>query len=117
MYTYPVLTIKPSIELDEEYEEVRIKSNFESGRESVRTKFTKSRRTFTFRYDKLPTVDKEDIEDFYIDTLVYGTYTFTWEHPQSGVNFGVRFVDPPSFSYALDTDGGYWKTEIKVREP
>jgi hypothetical protein len=114
---YPTLSVPPSIELDEEYEDVRIRNSFESGAEQVRTRYTKARRTFTFRYDFLPTADKEELEDFYVDDLVQGTYTFTWVHPQSGDSYGVRFVNPPKFSYVLDTDGGWWKTEIVVREP
>jgi hypothetical protein len=115
-YTFPVLTVQPSVDLDEEYEDARIKSSFENGSELMRPKYTKNRRTFTTRYDLLPNVDKESLASFYEADLEYGTYTFTWVHPKTSVAYGVRFVDPLKFTYIYDTDDGYWKTEIKVRE-
>ena len=117
MFSYPELTIRPSVKLEEEFEDVLIKSEFEAGYELVRPRYTRSRRTFTFSYEYLPNTDKSTLESFYFDTLVFGTYTFTWTHPKTSVKFGVRFLSPPKFTYKLDSGNGYWETEIKVREP
>ena len=116
-YTFPVLSISPSVNFKEEFEDISLRSKFEDGSELVRTKYTRQRRTFTINYEYLTTEDRTLLEDFYLDTLEFGVYTFSWTHPvYTTTIYGVRFIEPLKFDYLSDVDGGYWKTELKIRE-
>jgi hypothetical protein len=114
MPTFPTLTMLPSFPLDEEQEDVTIRTEMEAGYTHTRKRYTRTRITFTVKYDMITTSDKTTLEAF-IGTVEQGGFSFSWTHPQSSVTHTVKFPEGglPKFSHII-TD--YWSCEFKVRQ-
>jgi len=113
MATYPTLSIPPSYPINETIEDSTISSNFETGWEQTRPRFTRSRRTWQINYENLLYVDKKLLEDFVNDDVRQGADYFTWTHPVTSEVVTVRFKPAPTYNNTILT---YWQVSFSLRE-
>ncbi len=118
MSSYPILSVLPAYPIKVELEDSVIRSEFEGGYEQTRQKYTRIRRTFTFHYEHMPTVDKEALMDFILDDAHGGADLFTWDNLEDGNNYTVRLAKPPTFiAYIKINSIVYYQTDdIVLRE-
>jgi len=102
MLTFPILSVAPTT-LEETIENSSINSEFESGFELVRSKFTRDRATFDISYEVLQKDDKDLVIDFV--RTVRGAEAFTWANhdqpipatnPVEYTTYIVRFSQFPT---------------------
>jgi phage-related protein len=111
MPTFPTLTYSCSFPIGEEREDATIRPGFESGYEHTRPRFTRSRKTFSIKYQNMIAADKATLETF-VDTVREGADSFTWTHPQTAVAYTVRFNPIPKFELV---SVNLWNCEFGVK--
>ena len=82
MISFPNIS-KPSYPLNIETENNSLTSKFEDGTVQSRPKFTRSRRTFTVKWNGLPNKEYLILDKFIRETVKYSSETFLWENPAS----------------------------------
>lgn len=74
---------RPSYPLTIEPENNSLVSKFEDGTVQSRPKFTRSRRTFTVKWNGLPNNEYIILDRFIRETVKYSAETFLWVNPAS----------------------------------
>lgn len=94
---FPTLSVNPDYPIEEAKIPSSIKSNFESGHQLARSRFTRDRNIFQLNYRLLSNADKlllaahmDEVKD--VDS-------FTWTHPISATSYTVRYETIPQFQY------------------
>lgn len=82
MIEFPNIS-KPSYPLNIETENNSLASKFEDGTVQSRPKFTRSRRTFTVKWNGLPNNEYMILDNFIRNTVKYSAETFLWVNPAS----------------------------------
>lgn len=114
---FPFLAKKPDVS---GYKEARvadptIRSTFENGAIATRKKFTKTPKTWEFKYSSVSNDDKEILEAFERDIVAYGGLSFNWIDPIVDVSHEVKFAN--LIKYSLEnTQFMTWTLTIKVME-
>lgn len=80
MISFPNIA-KPSYPLGIEFENNSLMSKFEDGTVQSRPKFTRSRRTFTVKWDGLRNEEYLILENFIRNVVKYSAETFLWVNP------------------------------------
>ena len=92
-------TYTPDFVLEEEIEYKTLTTEFESGVEQRRKKWSSSRRSWRLQYKNRTKTEMENVKNFFVNKS--GAYSsFTWENPNDSTEYTVRFVDD-SFKFTL----------------
>lgn len=112
MIAFPNLP-NPGYPLTQNPEDNTVKSKFEDGSVQVRRKFTKSRRTFTLTWSKLPNDKFEILDNWVVNVAHFGCEKFVWTHPQSGKKYTcyVSSYQSPKLS-----ELNYWDVTLEITE-
>ncbi len=113
MANFPTLTVNPVQPLDEGGEENVIRSAMEAGYEKTRSRYTRSRRNWTIRYENVTDTDKAAIATFYDTTVGHGADMFSWTHPTTMEVVTVRFGGRPKYVNAVLN---FWNIEFDLKE-
>lgn len=116
---------KPSYSMGVKPENTSIISQFEDGSQQSRQKFTKSRRKFALKWNKLPDADYETLFDFIINQCKFSALPFYWTNPKAkGIDpvthepiyetLEVRITD--GFDSWDLTDVTYWQGSLELTE-
>ncbi len=103
----------PVYPLHEDWEDVGISAGFEDGTEQSRPRFTRSRGSWTLRWNALKNADYEELIRFWKEDAQGKSVSFTWIHPVTGVARMVRFVQKQPFQQVAP---GVWSGEMTLRE-
>lgn len=111
MSSFPTLSMNPSYPLspDGELEDAVLRSQFASGYEQTRPKFTRARRKFGVLYSAIPDADVAAIKTFELTTIKNGSGAFYWSHPITAATYQVRLTGPITYSHI-----NYGLTEVKM---
>lgn len=109
---FPTEIPKPEYPMKVEHENNSITSEFEDGTVQSRRKFTRSRKTWTLKWNKLKQEYYEILEDFIVNKVHHAALAFNWDEPAAGKTYEVRCV---SFEKELVTVN-YWNVELKLQE-
>ena len=80
MISFPNIS-RPSYPLSIETENNSLASKFEDGTVQSRPKFTRSRRTFSVKWNGLPNNEYMILDKFIRETVKYSAETFLWVNP------------------------------------
>ena len=80
MISFPNIS-RPSYPLNIDTENNSLMSKFEDGTVQSRPKFTRSRRTFTVKWNGLPNKEYLILDKFIRETVKYSSETFSWVNP------------------------------------
>jgi len=100
-------------EFSEEFEDVGIASQVENGSQISRAKFTRSRGTYTFKYNCLSNSDYCALTSFFRNTVKGQAEVFDWTHPITTEVLSVRFVN---LGKARKISVVGWEIEVTVKE-
>jgi len=112
MAVFPVLSIAPS-KVEQTYEDSTIRSEFESGFELTRNKFTRDRSTFAVEYEHMQRIDKDILVAFLKE--VRGSTAFDWTNPDDGLSYQVRFSSFPTIP-AVAGMFGIYSISFEIKE-
>lgn len=113
MIKFPTNVINPSYPLGEEYENTSIVSKFDDGSMQSRRKFTRSRKTFSVKWNKLNKEEFVIIRDFIINVAQFSANAFEWVNPIDNVTYVVRCT---SFKKAELTEVEFWTVDLEFTE-
>lgn len=99
-------------------EDIGIMTNMDDGMVFSRGKFTRSRLTFSVRWNSISYEDQEKIMDFYMNVAKGTTNVIDWTHsdPKSkyfGQVFHVRMISKPTPKYIPPKS---WGLELQLQE-
>ena len=117
MADYPTLTEKPDVEGFSEgvLSDPTLRSETESGTVVTRLRFTKAKKTWTFRYYQLSDANKVTLKTFEDSTAKYGSVSFNWINPVNSVTYVVRLLEPIEYRLANNI-AREWDVVVKVAE-
>jgi len=121
MANWPATLPQPSETHTERHLRKVHRTEFETGYELTRPKWTRTRREFELRWTALTQSQKADILEFFENESVFGAYVFDWISPD-GETIEVRMVeDSVQFEYvtAGRNESGplkFWKLQLTLRE-
>lgn len=117
MINFPNIS-KPSYPLSIETENNSLTSKFEDGTVQSRPKFTRSRRTFTVKWNDLPNNEYLVLDNFIRNVVNYSAETFLWVNPatyllseQETIEVRINNVGKAEMS-TLDR----WSVELTLQE-
>lgn len=113
--TFPTLTAIQAVPMTEELEDATIRPPFEAGYEHTRPRFTRSRKTWSVKYEYMTNTDKTTLDAF-VTTVRQGADSFSWTNPQDSTTYTVRFLTLPRYELVLNRDGGFWNLEFQLRQ-
>lgn len=86
-----------SYPLKESFYKPKVRTEFENGVVQSRSRWTRGKKKFALKWEKIPMQDKELLEKFFNDT---GGDVFLWKHPLTGKQYKCMFTDD-SFDASL----------------
>lgn len=108
---FPTLP-NPEYPFEPEYEDNSITSQFEDGTVQSRRKFTRSRTSWTLKWNSMKQSDFSVLENFIKNIACFKANTFNWINPADGKTYTVRSID---FKARLKFVN-YWEVELKLQE-
>jgi hypothetical protein len=107
---FPTLTRKPALRTKTTSLDPTLRDPMENGMSSSRARFTRRRRKWAVTIDMLTLADQTTLENFVVNTAVYGAVLFTFPdtRPATPVTLTVRFEVLPSY-----TDCGFVYGEFR----
>ncbi len=72
-----------------------VRSNMDSGDQKARPRFSAVIRTMTGQIEQLTSTQVDSIFTFYDTTCSFGSISFTWTHPRTGVSGTFKFQKRP----------------------
>lgn len=108
---FPTLP-NPEYPFEPEYEDNSISSKFEDGTVQSRLKFTKSRTTWTLKWESMKQSDFFVLENFVKNQAHFKAKTFNWINPVDNLTYVVRCME---FKARLKVVN-YWEVELKIQE-
>ena len=109
---FPTSIPNPEYPFKVEHEDNSITSKFEDGTVQSRRKFTKSRRTWTLKWNNLKQVYYAILENFIVNQTHHQAVIFGWTNPADNITYQVRCVKFDSELVFVD----YWDVEIQLQE-
>ena len=88
--TFPSTIPNPEYPFKPEYEDNSITSKFEDGTVQSRLKFTKSRKTWTLKWNGLPQEHYTTMENFIVNQAKHAANVFVWTNPVDNQAYSVR---------------------------
>lgn len=105
---------KPSYAMGFSPEDNSIASKFEDGSVQSRQKFTRSRRTFKLKWEKLSNADYIALETFIRTQSHFKALPFYWTNPHTSEKILVRYMDGMD-SWEL-VEVNLWSGKIELAE-
>ncbi len=68
----------------------KVRTDFESGKVQSRPRFTRSKRRFALKWERLPMEDRQTLEAFFTQI---GSDKFIWTHPATGQEYTCIMSD------------------------
>lgn len=109
---FPSTIPNPEYPFKVEYEDNSITSKFEDGTVQSRLKFTKSRRTWTLKWNGLKQVYYDTLEDFIVNSAKHQANVFNWTIPTTETTVSVRCIKFDSEMAFVNN----WNVEIQLQE-
>lgn len=97
-------------------EDVSQHSNYDDGVHAGRRKWTKSRKTFTLSFQKMPDADHTALLNFYENVVYGGSLPFTWMCPWDDKQYTVYFSDYSDFVPTYGNGENRWSGTVKLTE-
>lgn len=98
-----------------------LRDPMENGMETTRAKFTRRRRSWTVSVDMITNADWTTLEDFVVNTAVYGANIFLFPDNRDAANpvtLQVRFSVIPAYTDAGSIEGEFRQNcTFELREP
>jgi hypothetical protein len=108
---FPTLTRKPALRTKTTTLDPTLRDPMENGMSSSRARYTRRRRKWSVTIDMLTLADQTALEDFVVNTAVFGAVLFTFldtRNTASPETLTVRFEVLPSY-----TDCGFVSGEFR----
>jgi hypothetical protein len=103
------------LNLTEQRQEARIRTQMDAGPAKMRRRFTAAVRTFTIPI-VLNGTQRQAFDSFWINDTQEGTLSFAWSDPVTDVAVNFRFVAQPQWT--LEVGGApanrIWKTQLNL---
>lgn len=109
---FPTIS-SPSYPLKVQHQNTSITSNFEDGSMQSRRKFTRSRKTFTVKWESLPQSEYNTLNNFLTVTVGFAANSFSWRNPVDNVTYNVRCTKYENAELKMLN---YWDVEIELTE-
>jgi len=103
---FPATIPAPSYPFECEHENNSIISKFEDGSQQSRRKFTRSRRTWTLKWERLTRAEYIDLMTFISQTVSFSAKSFNW------VNADSKDDTTPETVEVRITDVGTWSNDV-----
>ena len=87
------------------------RTEFENGAVQSRPRFTRAKRKFALKWDKLPLEEKNILEAFFIET---GGGEFLWVHPLTGKEYTCLFSDDAFPADLVELD--FYNVTVNIEE-
>lgn len=109
---------KPHATYDESPEDAGLCSNMEDGSQRSRARFTKSRLSFTLRWNALSAADKGVLLDFYRHVIKGSSQIFAWTHPDPASEFYNQtfYVRCAKLEKFTKVPPDRWSAEMTLKE-
>ena len=92
-----------------------VRSQYEGGYVSSRSRFTRIPRRWDVKYEWMTTVNKGTLQTFE-EARGVGSESFTWTNPMDSTSYTVRFLEPVRYTPTLLTNFQYWTVEFILEE-
>ena len=109
---FPSTIPNPEYPFKVEHEDNSITSKFEDGTVQSRLKFTKSRRTWTLKWNGLKQVHYDTLENFIVNVAKHQANVFYWTIPATNTTVSVRCIKFDSEMAFINN----WNVEIQLQE-
>lgn len=98
----------PSWSLDRVREDIVLRAKMSNGIEATSLKFPKPRNGWKLTWESMTDADHDILENFFENTLKYGSLSFNWMHPLKKTTKEYRFSAPIE-----DSQKGIDKWQVK----
>ena len=95
-----------------EHEDNSITSKFEDGTVQSRLKFTKSRKTWTLKWNGMSQTNYNTLENFIVNSAKHAANVFNWTNPINDTVYQVRCIKFDSEMAFINN----WNVEIQLQE-
>ena len=68
----------------------KVRTEFENGVVQSRNRFTRPKKRFALKWERMPFEDRQTLDAFFVST---GANVFLWTHPLTGVQYKCIFSD------------------------
>lgn len=109
---FPSTIPNPEYPFKIEYEDNSISTKFEDGTVQSRLKFTKSRRTWTIKWNGMKQAYYDTVEDFIVNQAKHQANAFYWTIPATNTTVFVRCIKFDSEMVFINN----WNVEIQLQE-
>lgn len=109
---FPSSIPNPEYPFKVEHEDNSITSKFEDGTVQSRLKFTKSRRTWTLKWNGLKQAYYNTLENFIVNSAKHQAVVFNWTIPNTSTVVAVRCIKFDSEMVFINN----WDVEIQLQE-
>ncbi len=110
---FPAGISTPDYSMPKKYEDTSIGTPYEDGNTQTRTKFTRSRDTWTVRWEKMPQAQYLIYDDFVKNKAKFKANPFLWTNPATGVTSEVILTNAGE-PEIVELDK--WKIEMTIQE-
>lgn len=100
-----------SYPLKESLYKPKVRTEFENGMVQSRPRFTRAKKRFVLKWEKIPLEDKENLETFFNDI---GGGVFIWTHPQTDKEYRCLMSDD-TFESSL-VEFVWWDVNLNIEE-
>ena len=109
---FPSSIPNPEYPFKVEHEDNSITSKFEDGTVQSRLKFTKSRRTWTLKWNGLKQAYYNTLENFIVNSVKHQAVVFNWTIPNTNTTVAVRCIKFDCEMVFVNN----WDVEIQLQE-
>lgn len=109
---FPSSIPNPEYPFKVEHEDNSITSKFEDGTVQSRLKFTKSRRTWTLKWNGLKQMYFNTLENFIVNSAKHQAVVFNWTIPNTNTTVAVRCIKFDCEMVFVNN----WDVEIQLQE-
>lgn len=109
---FPSTIPNPEYPFKIEHEDNSITTKFEDGTVQSRLKFTKSRKTWTLKWNGMKQADYDELENFIVNSAKHQANIFNWISPANGITYTVRCIKFDSEMVFINN----WNAEVQLQE-
>ena len=109
---FPTSIPNPEYPFKVEHEDNSITSKFEDGTVQSRLKFTKSRKTWTLKWNGMKQSHYNTLENFIVNQAKHQANVFNWINPTNNTTYSVRCIKFDSEMVFINN----WNVEVQLQE-
>ncbi len=110
--TFPITIPNPEYPFKVEHEDNSIATKFEDGTVQSRLKFTRSRQTWTLKWNGLPQNHYNTLKNFIVNVAKHQANRFNWTDPTDNTVYSVRCIKFDEEMVFINN----WNIEIQLQE-